>query len=164
MPLSSQGPLQVHVLARDTTSGRVGSARQFMDFPDLANGQLRLSGIFVSGAKGSTEPGETPAARVFKAGRTVVYTYGIFNARMDAQKKPRLQARTRVWRDGQEIYAGEHPLSAEADRDPLLRVRAGNILLHADARPGRYTLEISITDSAAAPALTAAQTIDFEVR
>ena len=62
--VETPGPLQVHVVVRDTSSGRVGSARQFMDFPDFGNGQLLLSGIFLSGAADAAkEPGEPDGAR-----------------------------------------------------------------------------------------------------
>ncbi len=126
-----------------------------------------ISGILLSGAssEAADEPGENPAARIFKAGRTVTFTYSILNARMDAEKRPRLEVRVHVFREGQEIYAGDPvTVSPGADTDPAIRTRAGNLLLHATARPGRYTLEITVTDSAAAPQRTATQSIDFEVR
>ena len=70
---ATPGPLQVHVVVRDTASGRVGSARQFLDFPDFGSGQLLLSGIFLSGAPGGGERarGRTRTVRIFKPGRKV---------------------------------------------------------------------------------------------
>ena len=41
---------------------------------------------------------------------------------------------------------------------------SGSLLLHEDARLGQYKLEITVTDSAASPPRTVAQSIDFEVR
>jgi len=126
-----------------------------------------LSGIVLNGASGDgpSEPGENPAVRIFKPGRTVVFTYSIFNARVDAQKNPRLEIQARVVREGQEIYTGA-PVTATSspDPDPARRARSGSLVLHTNALPGRYLLEITVTDSAASPPRTATQSIDFEVR
>jgi VWFA-related protein len=166
LPVRTPGPLQVHLAMRDATSGRVGSARQFVDFPDFASGQLLISGIVLSGAPDSEpkEPGENAAVRVFKAGRAMHFTYAIYNARVDAEKRSRLEIRIRVLREGEEIYAGDAvTASSAADPDPARRVRMGSMLLRENARPGRYTLELTATDSATAPPRTATQSIDFEV-
>ncbi|SPF38760.1 conserved hypothetical protein [Candidatus Sulfopaludibacter sp. SbA4] len=165
LPVRTPGPLQVHVVMRDTTSGKVGSARQFLDFPDFAGGQLLISGIALSGASGGVEPGEDAAMRIFKAGRTMNFTYCIYNARVDAEKRPRLEIRVRVLREGQEIYRSEpNAASSGQEKDPASRVRMGSLSLHANATPGQYTLELTATDSATAPPRTATQSIDFEVR
>jgi len=164
--VSASGPIQIYVVVRDTKSGRVGSARQFLDFPDFGSGELLLSGIFLNGTAGreAEEYGENPAVRIFQPGHTVSFAYSIFNARVDGEKSPRLETRVRVLREGQQIYSGEVAAASAPDSDPNRRARRANLVLHQQALPGQYSLELTVTDSAASPPRRATQSIDFEVR
>jgi len=47
VPVKKPAPYQVRVVLRDATHGTVGSASQFTEVPDIANGRLALSGIVI---------------------------------------------------------------------------------------------------------------------
>ena len=49
VPLKKPGAYQLRVALRDSDSGRVGSASQFVDVPDIKKNRLALSGVVVSG-------------------------------------------------------------------------------------------------------------------
>ncbi|HEY2018620.1 MAG TPA: VWA domain-containing protein [Bryobacteraceae bacterium] len=169
LPLRVSGPVQVHALVRDVTSGRLGSATQFLNLPDFRSGRLALSGIFLGPATDAPqrEPGETASVRVFKAGRSISFAYSILNAGVDAEKRPHVEIQVRIFREGNQIYEGDPEMSPTGpDADPALRARKGNLNLSATARPGQYLLVLSATDKTA-PATaprTATASIDFEVR
>ena len=111
---------QVRVALRDEDSGQLGSASEFMETPDLTNGRLALSSIFLaenasgaqnSGAEGRIENGDPIASaavdRVFKPGTPLSYQYTIFNAQTNAAGKTDLLVQTRIFRDGKQVYQGQ---------------------------------------------------------
>src|SRR5437867_944432 len=49
VPVKRAGAYQFRTAVRDLASGRLGSASQFVEVPDLKQGHLTLSGIVVSG-------------------------------------------------------------------------------------------------------------------
>jgi VWFA-related protein len=57
LPLKRPGGYQLRAAVRDSATGHVGSAGQFVEIPDLKDGRLALSGVIVSGA----DSGETSA-------------------------------------------------------------------------------------------------------
>lgn len=57
LPLKKPGGYQLRAALRDSATGHVGSAGQFVEIPDLKDGRLALSGLIVSGA----DAGETSA-------------------------------------------------------------------------------------------------------
>jgi hypothetical protein len=113
LPLKRPGGYQLRAALRDSSSGRVGSAGQFVEAPDLKDGRLALSGLIVNGAdagegskasasnKGSGDvslnasgegregefasgDAETgPAVRRFRRGAMVGYGFYIYGARLD---------------------------------------------------------------------------------
>ncbi len=114
-PLKKAGMYQVRVALRDEDSGQLGSASQFMETPDLSNGRLALSSIFLaenasgaqnSGAEGRIANGDpiaSAADRVLMPGAPLSYQYTIFNALTNAAGKTDLQAQTRIFRDGKQV-------------------------------------------------------------
>ena len=62
LPLKS-GIYQIRVAARDENSGRVGSAMQWIEIPDLSSEQLTLSSLMIGGQFiGSTQTQATGSA------------------------------------------------------------------------------------------------------
>ncbi len=51
VPVKRAGAYQLRVAVRDTATGRVGSASQFVEVPDLKQKRIALSGLVLSGSK-----------------------------------------------------------------------------------------------------------------
>lgn len=72
LPVKEAGGHQVRAAVRDVTSGRAGSASQFLDVPELRKGRLGLSGIVMSGADASPAPqAASGSAAVYRDGRRI---------------------------------------------------------------------------------------------
>lgn len=186
VPIRKPGPYQLRVAVRDKESGKLGSATQFVDVPDLAKGHLTLSGILIRGLKTRnnqlTDPtGEEedvgniasdadvqagPAVRRFRPGMWLNFSLHIYNAQLDkVTGKPRLESQVRLYQEGQEVYAGRvfsYVPPANSDMRSLLA--GGNLQLASSIRPGRYYLHFSVKDQLApANQQVAGGWADFEV-
>jgi len=139
VPVKTAGAYQMRVVLRDYTTGELGSATQFVEVPDVKKGRLALSGILLAadqptqGAGDSAEgqlagedPNVTAAVRVFKPGNPIVYVYETLNAHMDAGKKLQLVVQMRLFRDGQQVYAGPpSAMNSESQQNPQHLVGIG---------------------------------------
>jgi VWFA-related protein len=179
VPVKTAGAYQMRAVLRDFTTGNLGSATQFVEVPDVKNGRLALSGIVLAGeqtrtqgsgdsAEGqiaSADPNATAAVRIFKPGTPIVYAYEILNAHMDAAKKPQLEVQTRLFRDGQQVYAGTpSAMNGENQQNPQHLVGVGRVQF-GQAPPGDYMLQVIVTDKLAKEKYRiAAQSIDFEIQ
>lgn len=185
VPIKKPGPYQMRAAVRDTSTNHLGSAYQFIEVPDLKNGQLALSGIALSSAvldlaalssnggvyDAPSDNGEqaqpTPAVRRFKPGMSVDYRYVIYNAVPGPKNSlPDLTAVVRLFRDGQMVASQEEkagdPSSLEIDSK---RMNAkGSLRLSDDLTSGNYVLQIIVTNRRPkGPDVTASQWIDLEV-
>jgi VWFA-related protein len=192
VPVKKPGAYQLRTALRDTATERVGSASQFVEVPDVNKNRLTLSSVVVNGidpAAASTAAGQTPstagdaaatasgaadgedpqaspAVRRFRSGMVMQIGYQIYNAQLDkTTRQPRVETQVRLFRDGQELFAGRSsPLAVEGQTD-LKRLRAGSVLrLGAQMPPGEYVLQVVVTDTLAKEKQrTATQWIDFEI-
>lgn len=149
----------MRVAVRDGASEMLGSASQFLQVPDLSRGRLALSSLMLPSAGGNA------AVRVFPPGATVSYQYRIFNAQAGAGQPPEIEVRTRLFRDGTEIYAGQpQPLGRADWSDPVRVLAGGHFQLGARIAPGDYVFQLIVTDKIAGEkAQTSTQWMDFEV-
>jgi VWFA-related protein len=177
VPVKKAGAYQMRVVVRDATSQHIGSATQFIEVPDVRKGRLALSGIVMGAERTETsdaatpqeggltaaDPNATPAVRIFKQGTTLVYAYEILNARTDRNKKHQLDVQTRLFRDGEEIFAGvSSGLDTQPDRERVFGL--GRMLL-AKIPPGDYALQVIVTDKLAkGKDSIAAQSMNFEIQ
>jgi VWFA-related protein len=194
LPIKKAGAYQLRTALRDAASGRIGSASQFIDVPDIAKNRLTLSGLILSGVdpkrarnrspesapttgaprleaaagdiSDQVDPQAGPAVRRFRQGMMLHYSFLVYNAQLDkATARPQLQTQVRLFRDGQQVFAGKaQPINLSHQAD-LKRLPAGGILrLGTDMKPGEYILQVIITDSLAKEKDRAAtQWIDFEI-
>lgn len=179
-PVKQRGAFQFRVAVRDQGSSRIGAAGQFVEVPNLQNGQLALSGIFAREAfterKTTTAPGQSapddqgelvtagPGVRRFHAGAKVLFAYSIYNANVGPGKATQLTRQTRIFRDGKPVFSGEAaPVSLEGQTD-LRRITTATLFnLGSEMQPGQYIVQIVVTDSNNQKARTASQWIDFEI-
>ena len=184
MPVKKPGSYQFRIAVLDPISGRVGSAGQFVEVPDLRKKRLVLSGLIVRGlvpadglpatpataipaddASGQQLNEASPAVRRFQQHMLLDYTYVVFNARYDKPtSRPRLTGRMQFFRDGKLISDREMPVDVAAQIDPARAVSSGRLKLGDEFPPGQYVLQITVTDALApAKQQTATQSIDFEI-
>ncbi len=178
-PVKKAGPYQYRVAVRDPSNGKIGSASQFVDIPDLKKKRLATSSIVLEsltsdewrqalGPQGSTvasDPlGDTALRRVMQ-NSVLRYGYEIYNARLDKTKQPQLTTRVRIYRDGKPILDGkEMPLQLSGQTD-LARIKAsGAIALGTSISPGDYILQIVVLDRLAEKGKQiASEFVQFEV-
>jgi hypothetical protein len=178
VPVKKPGAYQMRVVLRDS-NGRLGSATQFVEIPDVKKGVLALSGILMSaeelqtagggdvteGAPAGKDPNGTPAVRIFKQSTTIAYGYEILNAHTDRNKKTQLEVQTRLFRDGQQIHDGTpSAVSGDGQQDSGRLSEVGRVQL-TQMPPGDYVLQVIVTDKLASEKnRIASQSMDFEVR
>lgn len=170
---------QMRVAARDTKTGRVGSAVQWVEVPDLAARKLALSSLIVaeSGAEAArrlTEPAvvktdallEPAAAEISvdrRFGRTssLRYLVFIYNARAAAAAPPDVTLQTRLFRGRVEVFTAPPARVAAAGQDAARLAYAAEVPLEG-LPPGRYSLRVTVEDRAAKK--TAEQRVGFVVK
>lgn len=179
LPLKQPGPYELRLAIRDSGSGKLGSAREFVEIPDLEKHYLSLSGLVVSGRQANRNSGNAapqdepslaaangPAVRRFQRGMTLDYGFVIYNANRDAATGlPQLTSEMHLYRDGQQIFTGKPQAVGSQQQRDLQRIAAGgSVQLDNKLPSGWYSLEIVVTDAfARKPRNTATQWIDFEI-
>ena len=176
VPLKKHGSYQFRVAVRDAGSARIGTAREFIDVPELKKNQMVLSGITLSGyadSKGSANDAplafnqlSNPALRRFKSGTNLLFGYAIYNARVDKQANiPNLSTQTKIFRDGNVVYEGPlKPIDVAAQKDMDRIAAGGGVQLGTALEPGEYLLQVIVTEpSVKEKRRTATRWIDFEI-
>jgi len=140
-------------------------------------GRLALSSIFLQDAAVSvnadvTEKGGVRedgtggiARRDFRCGEVLAYAIEILNAQFDAGKKPDLDVQTRLFREGEQVLTSQTAIAGDTHgADPRRLLAGGRMTLGSQLTPGRYVLQVVVTDKLAkgksAPAM---QSMDFEI-
>lgn len=186
MPVKKPGAYQFRIAVLDVTSGHIGSAGQLVEIPDLKNrvalSSLVVRGITPTAKSANSSPGQlpaattvglsepqdseaTPALRRFRQQMLLDYNYVIFNASIDkATGRPQLRGRTRLFRDGQQVFDNEMPVEISQQLDRMRGVVRGQLTLGNDLPFGDYVLQITVTDSLAPKdRQTTMQWIDFTI-
>ena len=142
---------------RRLTRGKLGSASQFIEVPDLKKDRLALSGVFLTTASDAAaqnagpaaQPGATEgqaddgsnqlraaAVRRFRQGAKIDFLYNIYNAHTDASNvRPQLQTQVRIFRDGEVVFTGPLLNYDVGKQTDLKRLQSG----------GRLSLGTSLT-------------------
>ncbi|MEP6900326.1 MAG: VWA domain-containing protein [Actinomycetota bacterium] len=173
LPIKKAGAYQFRVAIRDAQAGKVGSASQFIEVPDLKKERLTISGIVLEnlteqqwkrmgnnepniGDKQLNAPVDFPdpmidtSLRRFKRGSILRYGFEVYNAKLDAAKKPNLTAQIRVFREGKMLLEGKQNAVEFLGQTDVQRIKsAGAINLASGMPTGDYILQIIITDNLA---------------
>ena len=187
IPIKKAGAYQLRTALRDQSSSRVGSATQFIQLPDIKKNKLQLSGLLIKGIpmeaylKGAglqpendqnnssvdpdALPNSSPAVRQFKTGMALLYGMAIYNAQIDkATGKPNLKIQVRVFKNGEQLFAGkELPFDSSNQKDLKRLDAGGGVSLGTSMSPGEYVLQIIVTDMAKDKPQVASQWMDFEI-
>ncbi len=165
------GLYQVRVAARDAQSKRTGSATEWIEVPDLKNGRLTLSGLFISERRtGETQADEDAfkltnlnvERRFAKTSKLLFLTY-VYNTARGATGADAPDVAIQA-----EVFSGHNlmlktPLrkvSTEGVTD-LSRIPYAAEIPLTSLPAGRYTLRLAATDRIAKT--SAAQSVTFEV-
>lgn len=178
-PVKKPGAYQYRVAIRDTLGEKIGSASQFIEVPDLKKNRLILSSLVLesltlaewqrladpNGGVVRTDAMTDTALRRVKLNTVLRYGYEIYNPRLDGAKRPNVQTKIRVFRDGKLVLDGQQvPLDLQSQTD-MQRLRAsGALSLGGKMLPGDYILQVIVTDNLAPQnRRIATQYIQFEV-
>ncbi len=166
------GLYQVRVATRDTHSGRVGSAMQWVEVPEFKQGALSMSSIFLGERQSSVRPEEMKPEElargvVLSVGRRFARTSWarlttfVYNATPAADSKPDVALQIQVFRDDQPVFTAPLiKLSTEGVAD-MARIPYAAELALASFPAGRYVLQVTAIDRSAKT--TATQRTSFVV-
>lgn len=179
LPVKAAGAFQLRIAVRDSGSGRVGSANQYIEVPDLTKGRLTLSGLYLAehdanrsgltkvsttattadGAKDmnakegsvdqSADPQAGPAVRRFRSGATVEYGFEVFNAHLDKQTHEP-QLQSQVRLfRDNKLVFTGKLLQLNGQADSKRLVAFGQLPLDPNLPAGDYILQVIVTDALA---------------
>ncbi|HEY0077286.1 MAG TPA: VWA domain-containing protein [Pyrinomonadaceae bacterium] len=161
------GLYQVRVAARDLKSGRTGSAMEWIEIPDIAQGRFALSSIFVGErierptqsdrkdavAAGIEEPVLVNAARRFTSNSRLRFILHIYNAARGATE-PDVALQIQLLRDDQPVVTTPlRKLSTEGVTD-FTRIPYGAEINLEGIPSGRYVLQLNAIDRIAKQSAT----------
>jgi hypothetical protein len=155
VPLKQAGSYDVRVAVRDKSTGKLGTASQFVQVPVMKPEILALSGILLHAAKDPPD-----ALRVFHSGQNLTYDCQILNPKLErATRSPKVEAQVTIYRDGKGLTPGKTiPVGSASQRLST----GGTIEIGPTYPPGDYVLQLTVTDLAAGRK-TATQWIDFRI-
>jgi VWFA-related protein len=179
VPIKKPGAYQMHVVMRDATTSRVGSASQFIEVPSLKKDRLTLSGILLQrlppqskGDKIATAQRQFQsdaqrdfAVRRFHPGDIIRLDLSVYNAAPAPADKPNLVMQYKVYRDGKEIFAAPEKALNLTQQADLQSVDCSEAFTLGRKMPaGDYVLQVLVKDSLVkGKNQTATQWTDFEI-
>jgi len=140
------GTYYVRVAVQDKGSGKLGSAYQYVDIPDLKNGNLALSNIF-AGQSMTVKP---RVLRNYRVGETLDYSAVIYNGLSKKQKAPELESHFVLYRDGAEVAQSKpEAVPLEGVKDYKRIAIKKSLPLDIALSPGEYLLEFVVENKKA---------------
>ena len=175
-PIKKAGAYQLRVAMRDHGSGKVGSANQFVEVPNLKKNRLTLSGIGLENISFDnwnkrnsgiavndieSNPLIDTSLRQFKRGTVLNYGFTIFNTKAPAN----LTSQIKLFLDGKPIFEGNpQPVPTAGQTNPKAINYAASLNLGTVMKAGEYVLQIIITDNLAKEKRkTVSQFVQFEI-
>jgi VWFA-related protein len=142
VPVPKRGAYQVRVAVRDEATGKIGSATQFIEVPNLKKGGFALSSVVLrqreQGLALTGREDLTPAIRQFQRGTSLEFLCLVARGR---NRKPDLDmaTRVRILRDGKEVYSAPAKL---VDAKGSGQAVFGALKLTDRITPGEYYLQV----------------------
>lgn len=170
-PIKKPGAYQFRAVLRDAETGRLGTASQFIQVPDLSKNKLAMSGLVLTiptdkAASTAFDLRSTPYIRSFPNVGLVQYGAAIYNAATDKKTgQPQLTVQAEIYREGKlfrKLPARpiEFPAKASAKRFDML----GQLELR-NFPDGDYLLRVVVADALAKKKNSQVeQWMDFTVR
>lgn len=188
LPVKKSGAYQYRVAIRDGSSGKVGSANQFIEVPNLEKERLTVSGIILENLTQAqwksltenstgqinlsenfvplrTNPMSDTSLRQFKRGTVLRYAFEIYNAKLDSLQKPKLTTQVRIFRNGKSILEGKQTPIQISGQSDFQRIKfAGALNLGNEMSAGDYIMQVVVSDELAKEKRKiATQFVQFEI-
>ena len=154
------GLYQVRVASRDSKSGQVGSAQQWVQIPDLSQHRLTLSSLLlglqsVERKETRAAPAATPQVQFnvdhrFARNAALGFMAFVYNAArgQEGRSLPDLSIQARILRMGQTVLTT--PIrTVKIEPADLARIFCGGEIQLGSLPPGPYILEVTVTDQIA---------------
>ena len=173
LPVKKPGSYTIHIAIRDAESGKVGSAYQFVEIPDLKKKRMSMSSIFmVTSAddivwmsknvmmeltKGMFFPMlyqdegiRSPALRTYSPEDRLQTFAVLYNTDPRALSRSEIEIQSILYKDGVELLSGE-PIPVAAPGNERMATEEGISILRrftmgTDIQPGDYLLQLLVTD------------------
>lgn len=158
------GYFQLRAVVREASTGHMGTISRYLEIPNLSNGKLAMSTLYLFAAdpsKTSTaQPVPLTAVRTLSRKQDLRYAAVIYNAKRDNNKP---QVRTQlIISQGANILFKEPEQTVNAT-DPSKILKVGQVGL-SGVKPGRYVMTLVVTDPLAdKKSGTVSRSIDFTV-
>jgi VWFA-related protein len=181
LPIKKPGAYYVRAAMKDQGSGKIGSAYQYINIPDLKNGRLAFSDIFIvdrdedlpwARSESSElspnlrrDSGKSAAIRNYAPGETIEYAAIIYNAKSDTEQKPDLESQLTLFGNGKELVKGNIVVLDISGVNDLKRIPIRKkLMLEKSLLPGDYILLLQVTDKQASKNKNiASQSLSFKV-
>ncbi|MDX6612796.1 MAG: hypothetical protein QOD75_1982 [Blastocatellia bacterium] len=163
------GLYQVRVAARDDKSGEVGSAADWIEIPELGSKRLALSSLLLGGQvissnhtqAGGGEQVQFSVDRRFPRNSHLNFLTIVYNAARGSNGQPNLDAQIQISRNGQPVVTSPpRGVAIDATTDLARIVHGADIALQS-LPPGRYRLQVTISDRIANT--QASSEVSFEI-
>jgi VWFA-related protein len=139
------GYFQFRGVVRETETGNLGTLSKYLEIPDLSNGRLAMSSLFLFAADpAQTSAAPTPllALRQISRKQDLRYAALVYNAKV-AGGKPQLRSQVIISKGGKIVYQEPEQAFEPAGASPVTKV--GQIGL-SKVPPGRYVLTLLVND------------------
>jgi VWFA-related protein len=182
MPVKEAGLYQYRVALRDTSSGKIGSATQIVEIPNLSKQRLTVSSLAVENVtldtwqnitkgKVGNKPGQiqVPSSlfydtvlKEFRPGTVLRYGFEVYNAKAEGSSFPQITIQAKILQNDRVVTQGnanKFDPSGQTDKKHLKI--SGAIMLGDNLQPGDHVLQIVVTDTATKQIST--QIFPFEI-
>ena len=140
------GNYQIRIVVRENDTGSLGTLSRYLEIPDLTNGRLAMSSIFLFAADpkdASTPPTPLLALRRLSRKQDLRYATLIYNPKLDKDHKAQLRSQLTI-SQGDTVIFQEPEQTLDVQGNQQAR-KLGQLAL-AKVKPGRYTMTLTITD------------------
>jgi len=163
VPVPKRGAYQIRVAVRDDASGKVGSASQFIEIPELKKARFALASIILqdggSAARNIDLLKIAPARRQFRQGSDMEY-YCAVSKGGDRQATTDLETEIHIVSEGKDVYTTAAKVVNLPSGGPAVY---GAVRLTDKLAPGQYYLHLIATDPRGGKNAVADQWTDFQV-
>jgi hypothetical protein len=152
------GYFQFRAVVREASTGKMGTISRYLEIPNLNNGRLTMSTLYLFAADPSSKQGPQviQTLRQISRNQELRYATVVYNAKRDGKATTQLivsQGGTVLFKETEQPLGGS---------DPTKVVKQGALGL-SKVKPGRYLLTLIVRDPADKKFGTISRSIDFTV-